>query len=214
MRYAAPRYLTARNAEADRARTAERPKAAAITWAMPPKAVPKDEANPAERPPRRLRARTYSMPGPGERARSTAADRKIRNWLALNMTVVLRSSLVRKLIFPRRETRESRQIDAWDARKHPTIVNRSTQVSLNGYHTRPYGQGIVFVIVHRRPGSNFRRYFLKIEREHAGLLEFQFIWTANFGPPTRDHMIGDEVQCPQSLFKIVHEPCSSENDHG
>src|SRR6266702_161414 len=53
------------------------------------------------------------------------------------------SSFVRKkLVLRRHEARESRQIEAWDVRKHPAIINRSTQVSLDGHYTGPNWQGI------------------------------------------------------------------------
>ena len=61
------------NAVADVAISAESPAAAATTWASPPIPVPSEERSPTSRPPPRLRASTYRIPGPGISAIVSAA---------------------------------------------------------------------------------------------------------------------------------------------
>src|SRR5579862_7194174 len=74
-RYAAPTYFTVANAKADFARIIDTPSAAANTCTIPPRNVPSADSTPSRLPPARLRASTYSIPGPGAIASNNAAVR-------------------------------------------------------------------------------------------------------------------------------------------
>src|SRR3984885_9773360 len=92
-RYAAPTYLTAENATADRARITEIPKAAANPCTIPPRSVPSADSSPSRFPPAKVRASTYNIPGPGATARRRAAVRNSNSRVESNMMEILRQRL-------------------------------------------------------------------------------------------------------------------------
>jgi hypothetical protein len=78
--------LTAVNADAEEAISAESPAVAAATCASPPHAIPSADTSPALRPLSRLCVTTYVTAGPGTTISASAATQKKAKAVALGMT--------------------------------------------------------------------------------------------------------------------------------